>query len=1780
MADQGTTEDKLRDYLKRATTDLRAARRSLREMKEGRGEPIAVVSMACRFPGGVTSPDELWELVANGVDAITGFPTDRGWNLDDLFDAGRPGTSYTRHGGFLHDAAEFDPAFFGISPRQTVTIDPQQRLLLELAWETFERAGIDPETLQGGRTGVYAGAMYHDYAGRMTHHNLEAFDGHLGTASSSSVISGRVAYVFGLQGPAVTVDTACSSSLVTMHLAAQALRNGECDLALAGGVTVMATPAMFVEFCRQRGLAPDGRSKPFSASADGTAFAEGAGLLLLERLSDAQRHGHTIHAVIRGSAVNQDGASNGMTAPSGPAQQAVIRAALTNAGLTPTDIDAVEAHGTGTTLGDPIEAHALIGAYGADRGTPLYLGSIKSNIGHTQAAAGVAGVIKMIMAMRHRELPRSLHITEPTPHVDWMSKTVEPLVRQIPWPVRNRPRRAGVSSFGVSGTNAHVILEQPPAPVAVERAVAAVPLLIRPDLPWVLSGRSPKSLIGQAARLATFVGSRRPLPDDGEIAVALTRRVQMRHRAVVFGWEALAALVAGERTADQTQGTVDATATGPVLLLPEIGDNGAGWSTVAAELLDSSPVFAAEIEECAEVFGHLVDWSITAALCDRSEFLRRPDIRYPAQFAMLVALTAVWREAGVVPDAVAGSGPGAIAAAHLAGALDLPDAARVAVLRGRALAELSILDDACRIIALRGGFSSADHAVVSVALDPAEVELLDPGLSATAVTGTDRFVVSGTAAAVTALIADTDGWPVPTDHASYEARVTLIEQALAAALADIEPRPTTLALHPTGYRFTDLRRSVRLEPAVRELLDAGHRLFIEVGPAPALSAGVQDLVAGTAGATTVGAAGSRLVRAFAAAWVAGAPVAWSRVLPPAAGPVDLPTYAFDRQRYWLDAAAPATSTVGVEPVAHPLLTGMLRIAGSGGVVLTGRLSVDAHPWLGGHRLGGSALFPGSGLVELVIQAGDRVGADHLAELVLRAPLVLPAAGGVDVQVTATPKDDRFVVTVHSRIGDGVWTAHATGVLSRAVVEPVAVRLPEDAVPVDIADGYADLAAAGFDYGPAFQGLRAMWRDGEDLYADVVLPVDDIDGYGIHPALLDAALHPVLVGVDALVLPYTVFGVQLHAAGATALRVRLSRSGADTVAVTASTPDGVPVISMAGLVTRPAALSTLSPSSGRDASGPDLHVVAWIPRPAPGAEAAPVTVDSDRPTLSGLVAAPEHLLHTVPVGDVVDVPAAVRANLVRVLDLVREFLTDPLFAMTTLVVATRHAVRVGPDDPAPDLAQAPVWGLLRSAQTEYPDRIMLVDVDGHPETPGTLRRLVAAGYPQAAIRAGAVLVPKLVPFEASALSASLLDAAGPASAGTVLVTGGMGTLGRSVARHLVASGRAGHVHLVSRQGPEHPDAADVSAELTGLGARVTVSACDVGDPVQLAEVLGKGPVSAVVHAAGVVDDAAVANLTAEQVDVVLRAKVDAAWHLHRLLAPGVPLVLYSSLAGVLGTAGQGNYAAANVFLDALAQHRERAVSLAWGLWDAAGGMAGQLDATDRRRLARSGVTPMGVEDALRLFDTALTAGEANVTLAALAPAIHPLSGAADTRPVVRAVAAPPARATREELLAHIRAEAATILGLRDAVAVATNESFVRLGFDSLTAIELRDRLVTTTGVQLPATLIFDHPTPAELAGYLYGQRHPDVVPPDGIDALVDGLRAAILAAGVGSDAATAAARRLDALLAELRPSATAGEFGPTGADRLALATDAELFDFIENEFGPLPNADGDAERPTF
>ncbi len=1880
-------------------------------------EPIAIVAMSCRLPGGVDSPEDLWELVASGRDAIGAFPADRGWDVGGLGPSG---------GGFRYDAAEFDAGFFGISPREALAMDPQQRMLLEGSWTLFERAGLDPASLRGAPVGVYVGAISNAYAESLGSAR-DSVEGYLVTGTMNSVASGRLAYTYGFEGPAITVDTACSSSLVAIHLAAQALRQGECSLAVAGGVTISATPDIFVEFGKQQALSADGRCKAFSAAADGFGVADGLGLVLLERLSDARRNGHQVLAVVRGSAVNQDGASNGLTAPSGPAQQRVIGQALANAGLRPSEVDVVEAHGTGTRLGDLIEAQALSAAYG-----PVRVGSVKSNIGHAQAAAGVAGLIKMVQALREGVLPKTLHVETPLPELADLQ-----LLREAEdWPETGRPRRAAVSSFGISGTNAHLVVEQAPADSPVPSTSDAPA-----PVPWVVSARSAQALTARLDDLRSHVLAHPELsPADVGFSLA-TGRSAMRHRSVAIGEtreELLAHL--GAVTGDAP------TSAGVVFVFP---GQGSQWAGMATELLQSAPVFAERMRECAAAVAAISDIDVLAALRDESA-LERVEVVQPTLFAVMVSLAELWQSYGVRPAAVIGHSQGEVAAACVAGALSLADAARVVVTRSRLFAETM----------------AGKGAVLAVARPAEQLALArwDGRLSVAGRNGPASSTVAGDLDALAEFAAECAAAGVrtrmvPGTIASHSAQVDGIRDRLLAGLADVTPRAGDVPFYSTvtaslldpmalaaGYWFRNVREPVDFEGAVRAAMADGHTVFVECSAHPVLTMSVADIGAVAVGSLRRGEGHlRRFLTSLAEAHVHGVDVGWE--FPAGARVVDLPTYPFQRDRYWPDGARSAdVRSAGLDTADHPLLGATVTPAESDTLVCTGLLSPGTQPWLADHVVAGTVLFPGAGFVELVRHAGDQVGCGTLDQLTLITPLALPAGESVQVQVAVSALDPSGArpVTVHSRrLDTDAWTRHATGLVTSEPSRYFELTQwpPADAVALDLAGLYERLAGAGLGYGPAFQGLDAAWQRGDELFAEVSLPAEirDAGRYGLHPAALDAALHVLGVAGRGMLLPFEWAGVSLHATGASKLRVRLVPAGPDAFSLELADATGSPVASVESLSFRPA--TGVRPDS--------LHRLDWVPVRAAGP--------------AGEVVFAEHFAGTADA-----------------LGLMQDWLTRD--TGERLVFVTRSAVAARPGEDVTDLTRAGVWGLVRSAQSEHPDRFGLLDLDGDlPEDAvaaafgagetqlavrggellaprlerlvdelrppagswrlhsgqGSLRDLsfgaapeadrpLTAGEVRVAVRAAGVnfrdvmvalgLVPEgdraigaeaagvvveigpdvagLAPGDAvlglfsgafgpvavtdhrmlariprgwsyaeaaatpvafltacyaltdladvqsgqsvlvhaaaggvgmaavqlakqlgaevyataspgkwdalrslgvpddhiassrdlefetrfppvdvvlNSLANEFVDAslrllrpggrflemgktdirepadvayrafdlaeAGPERIGrlltdvlamfetgrlrplptklwdvrqareafrfmaqarhvgkvvltvpppldpkgTVLITGGTGTLGRRIAEHLVAEHGVRHLLLTARREDHAP--VDVDAE---------VVVCDVGDRAAveglLARIPAERPLTAVVHAAGVLDDGVIESLTPSRLDRVARPKADAAWHLHELTRELdlAAFVLFSSSAGVLGSAGQGGYAAANTSLDALAAHRQArglpAVSLAWGLWADESGMTATADTA---RLSRSGLKGLSTAEGLALFDAALETGLPMVVPAKLErrPRVPRPAVRSDVDGLNRRLAAMPAAERERTLVDLVRGHAAAVLGHAGLEAVAPEQAFLEVGFDSLTAMELRNGLNAATGLRLPASAVFDHHTPAGLARHL-------------------------------------------------------------------------------------------------
>ncbi|WP_280470133.1 type I polyketide synthase [Nocardia brasiliensis] len=1740
---------------------VEALRESLKEnerLKARISEPIAIIGMACRFPGGVNSPEDLWDLLAADGDAIAPFPTDRGWDTDTLYhpDPEHPGTTYVREGGFLRDAALFDAGFFGITPREAAAINPQQRLLLECAWESLERAAIDPTTLVGSRTGVFAGVIYQDYSVPLQAPPNDA-EGYLLTGELGSVASGRIAYTLGLQGPAVTIDTACSSSLVALHAAAASLRRGECSLALAGGATVMCHPRVITEMSRQGGLAPDGRSKPFSDNADGAGWGEGVGMLVLERLSDAHANGHEILAVLRGSAINSDGASNGLTAPNGPAQQRVIRDALHACDLSPAEVDAVEAHGTGTSLGDPIEAGALIAAYGAGRPAqrPLWVGSVKSNIGHPQAAAGVAGVIKMVLALRHETLPALVHFTTPSRHVDWAEAGVRPLAEAVPWPRGERVRRCGVSSFGISGTNAHVILEE--APVATPDTGSSGPPA--EVTPWVVTARSAAALPAQAAALRTAAATERP--EDVGFSLALNRS-RFDHRAVVVGTDrdelltGLTALSRDEAAPQVVRGTAWPDPR-PVFVFP---GQGGQWPEMAAALLKSSPVFAQSLAECADALARYVPWSLHDVLDNAAgaPSLDRVDVVQPVLWAVMVALARVWQAYGVEPAAVVGHSQGEIAAACVAGALSLDDGALIVTRRSRAVLPLS---GTGAMLSLGLGAAAARERMAR----------FGTRLSVAAANGPESTVVCGEPDAIAELQAECAAAGVHTrtinaDYASHSSHVDPIEAELLDALARVRPRAGSVPMISTvtgapiehtaldaNYWWQNLRRPVEFESATRHLLTAGHHVFVEISPHPVLAFGIESTIEATRAEAAVVATlrrddggFDRMTAALAQAHAHGVHVDWDAYFAPTRPRrIPLPTYAFQRQRYWLTEAphtGPADLTAaGLERPAHPLIGAGVQLADTEGHLFTASLSLDSQPWLADHTVGGEAILPGTAMVELALRAGEQVGAEWVDELVLQAPLVLPGDDTVQVQLTVGAVDDtggRRVSLYSRRGGLGAWTRHAHGTVSPTWEPPAdgfAEWPPTDAAPMNVDAVYDRAAQAGMAYGPAFRGLDRLWRRGDEYYLESRLPneiASDAGQYGLHPALTDAVLHGCLAAMadrnaltHAAVLPFTWTGVGLYTLGAAAVRARITALGDTEFRVDLADDAGAAVGQIATLSFRPAgsllqgatqALSTVRWTSLAAPADTGTSDELWVLGDDLGHRLADAGVEFGRCTDATAAGTSSPVLLDVAPATTADGVARAALDVVRrVLSDIRAWLAATGDPAARLAVVTHRAVATTPDEDVTDLASAAVWGLIRTAQAEYPGRFVLVDLDDEPASARALPPALRTAEEQIAIRDGHLSTPRIGPLRTEATAPPLAD---PAQ--TVLITGGTGGLGGLLARHLVTVHHVRHLLLVSRRGETSPGAAELVAELNALGAEVRVAACDIADYAATADLLrslpADGPLGGVIPAAGVLDDGTVETLTDAQIERVMRAKVDGAVNLH-LLTEDLGLsgfLTYSSVAGVLGTPGQANYAAGNAFLDALVQHRRAhglpGISLAWGPWASDAGMTEGLSEVDHARLGRWGLLPLDAADGCALFDAARAAdrplaipcriqltrsGDAQLIPAMLrdmvraAPRLRQATSAPKADDTARErerlrdhLIGLPAAQRRAELVRIVTRHAAEVANLASADEVAADLPLMALGFDSLASLELRNRLVHQLGLtgHLSANAVFQTPTPTGLA----------------------------------------------------------------------------------------------------
>nr|WP_113868952.1 type I polyketide synthase [Brenneria salicis]NMN92947.1 coronafacic acid polyketide synthase Cfa7 [Brenneria salicis ATCC 15712 = DSM 30166]RBP58618.1 coronafacic acid polyketide synthase Cfa7 [Brenneria salicis ATCC 15712 = DSM 30166]RLM29369.1 polyketide synthase [Brenneria salicis ATCC 15712 = DSM 30166] len=1776
-------------------------------------EPIAIIAMSCRLPGGIHSPEQLWQRLSDGEEAIGPFPDDRGWNVEKLFEK-NPELSAVASawkGGFLEDAAGFDASFFKISDREALAMDPQQRLLLEVSWEVLERAGIVPATLKNSPTGVFIGTTHNGYLSDIEQRNPDA-DGYRLQGSLSSISSGRIAYTLGLNGPAITVDTACSASLTAIHQAIRSLRSGECSLAIAGGATIMASPEVFAEFTRQGGLAADGRCKAFSDHADGTGFSEGVGLILLEKLSDAVQSGHSILAVIRGSAINQDGASNGLTAPSGPAQEQVIRQALHNSGLTFSEIDVVEAHGTGTMLGDPIEAHALLNTYGKHRpdSQPLWLGSLKSNIGHVQLAAGVASIIKMVMALRHGRLPKTLHAETPSSKIDWSRGNVKLLNIACDWPDNGRPKRAAVSSFGFSGTNAHLILEEAPPLTSPAEDTAPTRAFPVPSIALPLSAASPAGLCAQARQLRAWITQNTDTTHDlAAVAYSLAAtRSHFDYRAVVSTEDrdgmlnALEALSANRYAPGIIQGV--RSPSGNVAFL--FTGQGAQWPTMGQGLYRLSPVFAQTLDEICQHLDPLLPQPLKTVMFAQKDsadaaLLDRTDFTQAALFAFEVALCRTVMQLGVQPDVLIGHSIGEIAAAYIAGIFSLADAATFVATRGRLMESIT-----------------TDGAMV--AIEASETDILpslqgyEEYVAIAAINAPSSVVISGDADKVLNIA---EQWRsrgyrthrLRTSHAFHSPHIDGIVDTLRRTLSALSFQAPAIPIVSTvtGQRLTNeqacsveywanqARCAVRFDAAVQWLEAYNIVVALEVGPDGVLTAlGRARAVRESSGVPSKAWIASLrkgrdewhpFFAALAKLYAQGQPLDWTKLLVQTP-PVPLPTYPFQHRRYWLQAppARPALDG-GFFALNHPFLHAGIDNAAQRGWIFSGRLDAVRQPWILEHRIADVTTGAGAMTAEMMLSIGERIGCQRLDDLFLHTILPLDESIPTPIQLYVGPAEadgGRTVEAYFHQPDDpephgyqmAPWKRYATcRLMPDDASSPEWPDLhndnwpPANARSVDFTPIYEHLAAQGVILGNAFQRLVNVWEHEDGLYIEATSPesshAEPGEDFTLHPTLLDAGMQAALLeqlnpGEENRPprLLFSLSGIRQYIKGAQCLRghlvrktAELSTSGYSEYALRLAEDTGRAVATIDAIVLKSSNSQRIRPSrppfyhlEWREIapdSSPTKPKVCWI-----------VPQNRLRDRFSGLIK--EHdassayddihqaLATFSPQPDEIAVLIAPDGDDTSefidhspthsVLNALQAWISDPRATDVPLLVVTQGAIATNDGENVPNLSQSPLWGLVRTTQLEYPDRFFLLDIN---EVENTSWPLISAAInalshePQLALRMGKILAPRLVQTAGDGDLSAHNHIDKPENPcrnldpdGTVLITGGTGALGKVVAKHLVEHHGVRHLLLASRRGKDAPGANELRKDIAELGAKATLVACDVSDSEAVGTLLSTiptaHPLTAVIHTAGSVDTTTLNTMTTEQVDSVWQSKAVSAWNLHLLTRHHdlSAFVLYSSAVSILPQKGQGNYAAANAFLDALAHHRRHqslpATSMAWGMWAERSEMGEQLGDDDIQRIIATGQIPLSRPQGLAFLDAVVGTHVVNHSplliparlnlealreqgdIPLLAEVLPRLMASRSSVGLSRQITDMPEKERLPYLLNVIIQYAGEVLNHPDPKSVRTDVEFIALGFDSLTSVEMGGRLSLALGVRIPATAIFDHPTPQALAQFLLsilvGEKH--------------------------------------------------------------------------------------------
>ncbi|MCL4267594.1 MAG: type I polyketide synthase [Anaerolineae bacterium] len=1815
--------------LKEALSALQKLRARLETVEQARTEPIAVIGMGCRFPGGVDTPDAFWRLLREGVDAIQEIPATR-WDVDAYYDPDpeAPGKMITRWGGFLENVDQFDPLFFGIAPVEARSMDPQQRLLLEVTWEALERAGQAPSQLAGSRTGVFVGATFNDY--------LQLLNGEDAAASANpyrlmgntmNAIAGRLAYIFGFQGPCMALDTACSSSLVAVHLAAQSLRLGESDLAVAGGVNLILSPDWLITASKNKMLSPDGRCQAFDGRANGFVRSEGCGVVVLKRLSDALGAQDPILAVIRGSAVNQDGASSGFTVPNRQAQERVIRDALQAARVTPQDVDYIEAHGTGTSLGDPIEVRALDAVFGQGRlaDAPFLLGSVKTNIGHTEAVAGVAGLIKVILSLQRQAIPPHLHLTQPNPYIPWSEIPVKIPTKLTPWSGGEKPRLAGISSFGASGVNAHLVVgEAPlPEPVAAENGRAAHLL--------TLSAKNEAALPELAQRYQAFLATQPEVSLADVCYTAVNGRTHFPHRLAVVAHSAadlqekLGGFTSGQEVDGLVSGQVKGKERGKIAFL--FTGQGSQYVGMGQELYQSQPLFRQTMQACDERLRPYLARPLLSVLYPSdgdSSPLDETAYTQPALFALEYALAKLWQSWGIQPDVLLGHSIGEYVAACLAGVFSLEDGLKLVAARGRLMQTLTTPG--------RMAVAFAAEETVQAAIAP-----YAEAVGIAAVNGPESITYAGQAEAVTAVTAALQRQGIETrdlnvSHAFHSPLMTPILQPFAEIVASVPLHPPRLEIisnvtgQPVGaemssadYWVEHIRQPVRFAPGMAALRQQGAGVFIEIGPKPTLlGMGRQSVTEAEAVWLPSLRPGrgewEQLLSSLGALYTLGVDVNWAGVEQGyGRRRVALPTYPFQRQRYWVKKTTGVRSPVSQNGVTSPLLGQRLRLPNSRESRFETQLAVQSPPHLDDHRVFGTAVVPGAFYVSMVLTAVKETAGTAscwLEDIFFPQALPLAEPDASLVQLILTPEaGDPTTFQIVSAPDNGPeanpWQLHATG-----KVHTVPSNTPEI---VDLAaikrrcpqrlsgeNFYADFWQAGYHLGSAFRWLEEIWQGEGESLCRLRLPTlpDDAREYQLYPGLIDSSWQSLLScpGIDLadmttegfIYIPFHIGRFHFYGRPATSnywchtiLRETAAQNGVGPVGdICLLDDDGRVIAAVTGLQLTRAEPKTFA----RSPSGVDewLYKIEWQAQeraqPEAGATANGRLSDgrwlifADQggvgAALAGRLAAVGHkammvwpgewyaqtavnqyqlnpsqpdqfhrLLQESQAGghlqgvihlwgaDTHQELSGARLRQLQerdcgsVLHLVQAMGEQPA-GKTPLWLVTRHTQAVGAetvvaaDTSAIQVGQATLWGLGRVIALEQPELwgglIDLPSLVDAVEAATFLWREINQpdGENQIAFRDGRRFVPRLKRHQAVASEQITIR-----SDGRYLIAGGLGSLGLQVAHWLAAQG-ARHLLLVGRQGITTEKQQAAIQQLQHSGVQVQVFAADVSQADEVTRLLNpvQGdslPLRGIVYAAGVLDDGLLVQQSWPRFERVLAAKVTGAWNLH-CQTQDQPLdffLCFSSATAVLGWAGQGNYAAANAFLDALVHYRRQlglpGLSVNWGPW-AEAGMATRVGKTGQDRWSAAGIGFIPADKGLHAL-ALLLASSPDTPQATVLPVhwgqygqqfpegcepalVRRLVGAGE-RPsapppqLLTELRAAPARHRHKLLVDHLRGQAAQVLGLELPEHIGLQQGFFELGMDSLMAMELRNRLQSSLSSSLPATLFFKYPTVEKMGNYL-------------------------------------------------------------------------------------------------